>query len=128
MWVNIKQGDQSKPVHWGTGHCAILRCGNGVEEQGTQDDRKVLFVSLLSGCCSWVAIYGWCLFWLLLNIQAIFSILGCIPCIWETTVLDCHWPLLFIWKTLTKSLLLSVSEKVVWAGSMSVSWSSRTMA
>lgn len=89
-WVNIKQGDQQACF---SGH-RPLRYFEMWERSGRARAPRmtgVLFV-LLSGCCSWVAIYGWCLFWWLLNIQAIFSILGCIPCIWETTVLDYHWP------------------------------------
>ena len=88
-WITLNKVI-SKPVSLAQDMCYFEMWG----QSGTARTPRmtgVLFVFLLWGCCSWVAIYG-CLFWLLLNTQTVFSVLGCIPCIWETPVLDYHWP------------------------------------
>lgn len=61
--------------------------------------RKVCFVS------------GWCLFWLISNIQSIFSVLGFVPYISETTVLDCH-----VLRHVKNSSLISTSPSFRWSG------------
>lgn len=124
-WVNIKQGDQ-QAIHWAQDIVLFWDVGTNWKSKGTQDDRST--VCLLTLRMLFLGGYLWLMsLLLLLNIQAIFSILGCVYPVFERplflTVID-----LIIWKTTHQvSAPLSFRESGVWLKYIS-SWSSRTMA
>lgn len=98
----------NKMIHRSVSLGTILRCGKGVEKQGHPG---WLFIFSLSGC--WVAVYGCCPFWLVpkysdyLFYPGICTLYFRDHCCWLPFTSSCE-------KQLTKSLLLSVLEKVVW--------------
>lgn len=100
-------------VSLGTVNCTIWDVGRDWKSKGAQADGRTIYllafrkVWFVSGWLFTAGVYSDCL----LNIQSIFSTLGYVPHVSETTAVDYHL-LHYLWNNSRSSLLLSVLETV----------------